>query len=389
MKPNSLSCAARASFAAALLGAVCLVGSPAFAQEEVCAPPTVVDQPPPPLPDYDQPPIPAPGYIWSPGYWAWDSDESDYYWVPGTWTEPPRPGLLWTPGYWAWVAGAYVFHAGYWGPRVGYYGGIHYGYGYTGEGYEGGRWEHGTFFYNRTVNNIGNVTIRNVYEKKIVINNNTTTNISYNGGKGGVEAKPTPEDKTYARQAHFAPTPAQRQHVTTASKDPALFEKTNHGAPAVAATPRPADFKGPGVVPAHAAATQPGAAGKKPEEQKPAPGKPELEQKKPAAGAVQPGVEEKGKTPLTEEKKPAEGNKPALEQKKPLTEEKKQMEGNKPAVEEKKPAIQEKKPAIEEKKPVIEEKRPTIEEKRPTIEEKRPVEEKRPQPTRPETQSRD
>ena len=42
---------------------------------------------PPVLPVYEQPALPAPGYIWTPGYWAWDG--SDYYWVPGTWVEPP------------------------------------------------------------------------------------------------------------------------------------------------------------------------------------------------------------------------------------------------------------------------------------------------------------
>lgn len=43
-----------------------------------------VDVPPPPLPYYEQPPIPAEGYIWAPGYWAWDPVALDYYWVPGT-----------------------------------------------------------------------------------------------------------------------------------------------------------------------------------------------------------------------------------------------------------------------------------------------------------------
>ena len=47
-----------------------------------------VDVEPPPLPVYDQPPIPAPGYLWVPGYWAWD-DDTGYYWVPGTWVTPP------------------------------------------------------------------------------------------------------------------------------------------------------------------------------------------------------------------------------------------------------------------------------------------------------------
>ena len=78
---------------------------------------------PPPLPVYDQPPIPGPGYIWTPGYWAWNEDIGEYYWVPGAWVLPPRVGLLWTPGYWGWSGGAYVWNAGYWGPTVGFYGG--------------------------------------------------------------------------------------------------------------------------------------------------------------------------------------------------------------------------------------------------------------------------
>ncbi|TAL01011.1 MAG: hypothetical protein EPO08_11725, partial [Rhodospirillaceae bacterium] len=58
-----------------------------------------VDLAPPPLPVYVQPEIPGPGYIWTPGYWAYDPDDG-YYWVPGTWVLPPTIGVLWTPPYW-------------------------------------------------------------------------------------------------------------------------------------------------------------------------------------------------------------------------------------------------------------------------------------------------
>ncbi len=125
---------------------------------------------PPPLPYYEQPVIPAEGYIWVPGFWAWDDAEADYYWVPGTWVEPPQPELLWTPAYWGWVEGRYLFHPGYWGREVGFYGGIDYGFGYTGEGYWGGRWDNGHFFYNRSVNNVENVRITNVYNQTVVVN---------------------------------------------------------------------------------------------------------------------------------------------------------------------------------------------------------------------------
>jgi WXXGXW repeat (2 copies) len=210
--------------------------------------------PPPPLPIYDQPPIPAPGYIWTPGYWAWDG--YDYYWVPGTWVLAPQPGLLWTPGYWTWQDGVYLFQAGYWGPQVGFYGGIDYGFGYAGVGYEGGYWNNGAFFYNRAVNNITNVNITNVYVKNVVVNRTTT--VSYNGGPGGIVARPTPEQQlAAARETHIPPTPAQRQHVEAASKDRSLFASTNHGAPPVAATASPGALNGPGVVPAKAAGSAP------------------------------------------------------------------------------------------------------------------------------------
>ena len=99
------------------------------------------------MPEYDQPPIPGPDYMWTPGYWSWNNVE--YYWVPGTVDLPPQPGLLWTPGYWGFANGAYIFHRGYWGPHVGFYGGVAYGFGYTGVGFEGGRWDKGAFYYNR------------------------------------------------------------------------------------------------------------------------------------------------------------------------------------------------------------------------------------------------
>jgi hypothetical protein len=102
---------------------------------------------------------------------------------------PPKAGLLWTPGYWESEEGVYVFHVGYWGPHIGFYGGVNYGFGYDGIGYEGGYW------------------------------------------KDGIPAPPE-----------------QTRHVEAAAKDPALSLSRNHGHPAVAATPHARVFKGPGVV---------------------------------------------------------------------------------------------------------------------------------------------
>ena len=209
---------------------------------------------PPPLPVYVQPPIPAPGYLWVPGYWAWDGD--GYYWVPGTWVLPPYVGALWTPGYWGWGGGVYVFHRGYWGPHVGFYGGINYGFGYTGVGYAGGYWRSGAFYYNRSVNHIDNVHITNVYNRTVV-NNVNINRASFNGGRGGIAARPSPQEMNYARERHLSPVAAQEQQRTLASQSQAMRASFNHGAPSMAATPRAGVFNGAGAAPAHGQAGQP------------------------------------------------------------------------------------------------------------------------------------
>jgi hypothetical protein len=213
---------------------------------------------PPALPVYVQPPLPGPDYIWTPGYWAWDPDYGDYYWVPGTWVMAPSPGYLWTPGYWGWADGVYVFHSGYWGPHIGYYGGVDYGFGYTGLGFQGGYWSGSHFFYNSAVSNVRSANITNIYTKTVIVNRTTTINVSYSGGPGGVVAAPTPEQLAAARETHIQPTAVQMQHVQAAQANRALYASANHGAPPVAATARPGQFTGPGVV--HAARPQGAAA---------------------------------------------------------------------------------------------------------------------------------
>jgi hypothetical protein len=201
---------------------------------------------PPELPVYEQPICPAEGYIWTPGYWAWDDNDGDYYWVPGTWVMAPEVGFLWTPGYWGWSGTSFVFFEGYWGPVVGFYGGINYGYGYFGQGYEGGRWDGGHFYYNQTVNNVNVTQIHNVYNTTVI--NNKTTRVSYNGGNGGINAQPTSQEQAAAHERHIPPVSAQTQHVQAARANQSLRASVNHGKPPVAATPRPGAFNERGVV---------------------------------------------------------------------------------------------------------------------------------------------
>ena len=207
---------------------------------------------PPILPIYAQPMIPGPGYIWTPGYWAWGGD--GYYWVPGTWVLPPYVGGLWTPGYWGWVGGVYIFHSGYWGRHVGFYGGVDYGYGYGGHGYDGGYWRGGGFYYNRSVNHIGG-NIRNVYSRGVVrdaaFGNNRRA--SFNGGPGGISARPTSQERGWEHEQHRGPVAAQLQQRNMASRTPSMRAAVNHGAPPIAATPRAGAFNGRGVATAHGA----------------------------------------------------------------------------------------------------------------------------------------
>jgi len=199
---------------------------------------------PPELPVYEQPICPGDGYLWTPGYWAYGDD--DYYWVPGTWVEAPEVGFLWTPGYWGWREGGYFFTDGYWGPQVGFYGGINYGFGYFGHGFEGGRWDGGHFFYNRAVANVNVTVIHNVYETRV--NETTVTRVSFNGGNGGVNVRATAQEEAAARERHIPAVAAQTQHVEAARSNPELRASANHGKPPIAATARPGELKGAGVV---------------------------------------------------------------------------------------------------------------------------------------------
>jgi len=199
---------------------------------------------PPAIPVYEQPICPGDGYIWTPGYWAWDPDIDDYYWVPGTWVLAPEVGYLWTPPWWGWEGGRFFFHVGYWGPHVGWYGGINYGFGYFGAGFLGGRWDHDHFFYNRSVTNINVVNIHNVYNETVINNNVTVNRISYNGGPGGIEARPRPEDQIAEHERHISPIAAQTQHLEQARGNRELRASVNEGRPPIAATGRPGEFSG-------------------------------------------------------------------------------------------------------------------------------------------------
>ncbi len=188
---------------------------------------------PPVLPVYDQPPCPEDGYLWVPGYWAYEDD--DYYWVPGVWVEPPEARYLWTPGYWAFADGGYNWHGGYWGPHVGYYGGINYGYGYQGSGFYGGRWQGNSFQYNTAVWRVNNTVVHNTYVDRTVVDNGTVANRASFNGPGGIAVRPTAAQEAARQERHTEATSAQREHEQAALHDPNQHFAANHGRPATTA----------------------------------------------------------------------------------------------------------------------------------------------------------
>ncbi len=205
---------------------------------------------PPALPVYEQPVLLEEGSIWAPGYW--DYNQGGYFWVPGTWVQPPEAGLLWTPGYWGWGNGGYAWNEGYWGATVGFYGGIDYGFGYSGRGYAGGHWQGQHFYYNTAVSHVNVTNIHNTYTQTVA-NHTTVNRVSFNGGSGGARAQPTAAERAAAHAPHRPATALQMQHRQAAMSNHALSASVNHGKPEIAATSKPVEFKNADVGDAGAA----------------------------------------------------------------------------------------------------------------------------------------
>jgi hypothetical protein len=216
---------------------------------------------PPALPVYEQPPCPAPDLMWTPGHWDYDPVDG-YFWVPGAWVPAPYVGALWTPGYWGWSGGQYAFRAGYWGPHIGYYGGVSYGGGYMGIGFAGGTWNGGVFAYNTAVVHVNTTVVTNVYVNTTIVQQTTIVNVhnvSYSGGPNGVQHQPTADEQIAEHDQHVPPTTFQQQHIAAAKADKSSFVKNNGGHPTNLAVAKPlaeekhtapAGFKPPPAKPA-------------------------------------------------------------------------------------------------------------------------------------------
>jgi YXWGXW repeat-containing protein len=91
---------------------VVVLSTPAFARVDINLGIAVA----PPPPQVEVIPAPRPGYVWAPGYWAWQGGRHvwvagrwipvyrGYYWVPDRWVEYPGPrgSVYWRfePGHW-------------------------------------------------------------------------------------------------------------------------------------------------------------------------------------------------------------------------------------------------------------------------------------------------
>jgi hypothetical protein len=88
---------------------------------------------------------------------------------------------------------------------------------------------------------VNTTVIHNTYNTRVTYV--SETHVSYNGGTGGAEARPTSQQESYANQRHVGPVAAQTQHVQAARSNPELRASANQGKPSIAATAKPGDFK--------------------------------------------------------------------------------------------------------------------------------------------------
>lgn len=68
----------------------------------------------PPAPRHERRPPPRHGYVWAPGYWAWNPRLHRYVWASGRWLRA-RPGYRYQPPRWNHGPhGQWHFRGGYW-----------------------------------------------------------------------------------------------------------------------------------------------------------------------------------------------------------------------------------------------------------------------------------
>ena len=135
----------------------------------------------------------------------------------------------------------YVFHTGYWGPHVGYYGGVNYGFGYMGVGFVGGMWRGNSFAYNTAVMHVNNTVIHNTYIDRTVVERNTIVNnnhVAFSGGPGGINHPPSAAEQAANHDQHLGATSFQAAHANSAMNNKASYAHNNGGHPQTLAASR-------------------------------------------------------------------------------------------------------------------------------------------------------
>jgi hypothetical protein len=70
----------------------------------------------PPAPLYERIPAPRNGYVWAPGYWAWNGHR--HHWAPGYWIAE-RPGYVYSAPAWYQGSGGWYMQEARWTPYGG------------------------------------------------------------------------------------------------------------------------------------------------------------------------------------------------------------------------------------------------------------------------------
>ncbi len=80
-----------------------------------------------------------------------------------------------------------------------------------------------------------------------MINEFPSNRVSFNGGAGGLMARPSGAEMMAAHDHHLGGTPLQMQHEQMASRDNGMRAAVNGGRPAIAATSHAGEFSGRGI----------------------------------------------------------------------------------------------------------------------------------------------
>src|SRR6185437_13441468 len=88
----------------------------------------------------------------------------------------------------------------------------------------------------------------NVYNHTVIVNH--VNRVSYNGGRGGLNVRPSQSEFNAMREQHVRPLPTQIQHRTQAMQNRQLYATVNHGRPPVPVAARPLPVHHINVAPA-------------------------------------------------------------------------------------------------------------------------------------------